>query len=275
MWRSYNQRRELLLTASQSWAVKELSMQYTVRKAVGEHSDNTTDPAQLSSYRHALHGVLWRIYRDNFLLSCIFCVFFLFLFKGSSKCGFPPCCAVQVLPFARCASFVVLSEQIKMMMISGEPESHADRGCERLQRPWRGGDAKPNLQTRAHDGDADVVVSCDSGRCCQISVEADATAERTEASLIRRRSLHQSIFTSRGARRYWPDMWSANSVCCVASYREGWMCCIVLVRFLDQYHCVNDNSSTLTCFSHGVEISLWLQGNAALSAYAAWKRNYW
>ena len=43
---------------------------------------------------------------------------FLFLFKGSSKCGFPPCCPVQVLSFARCcASFVMLSKQIKMMMM--------------------------------------------------------------------------------------------------------------------------------------------------------------
>jgi len=33
-------------------------------------------------------------------LLCKLCVFF--LFKGSSKCGFPPCCPVQVLSFARC-----------------------------------------------------------------------------------------------------------------------------------------------------------------------------
>jgi len=44
--------------------------------------------------------------------------FVFFLFKGSGKCGFPPCCPVQVLSFALCcASFVVLSEQIKMTMM--------------------------------------------------------------------------------------------------------------------------------------------------------------
>jgi len=47
-----------------------------------------------------------------------FCVFFLFLFKGSSKCGFfPPCCPVQVLSCALCLHHVFLSEQIKMMMM--------------------------------------------------------------------------------------------------------------------------------------------------------------
>ena len=40
-------------------------------------------------------------------------VFFV-LFKGSSKCGFPPCCPVKVLSFARCCvSFMLCSEQIK------------------------------------------------------------------------------------------------------------------------------------------------------------------
>ena len=40
-------------------------------------------------------------------VSCKFCVFFLFLFKGSSKCGFfPPCCPVQVLSCALFASFI-------------------------------------------------------------------------------------------------------------------------------------------------------------------------
>jgi len=33
-----------------------------------------------------------------------FVYFFLFLFKGSSKYGFPPCCPVQVLSFARCCA---------------------------------------------------------------------------------------------------------------------------------------------------------------------------
>ena len=46
------------------------------------------------------------------------CFFFLFLFKGSSKCGFfPPCCPVQVLSCALCLHHVFLSEQIKMMMM--------------------------------------------------------------------------------------------------------------------------------------------------------------
>ena len=44
--------------------------------------------------------------------------FLLFLFKGSSKCGFfPPCCPVQVLSCALCLHHVFLSEQIKMMMM--------------------------------------------------------------------------------------------------------------------------------------------------------------
>jgi len=48
----------------------------------------------------------------------ILCFFFLFLFKGSSKCGFSPCSPVQVLSFARCcASFILCSEQIKMIVM--------------------------------------------------------------------------------------------------------------------------------------------------------------
>jgi len=53
-----------------------------------------------------------------YLVVVFYANFAYFSSKGSSKCGFPPCCPVRVLSFARCrASFIVLPEQIKMMMI--------------------------------------------------------------------------------------------------------------------------------------------------------------